>query len=58
MEFHWHRKEQWDLECWPIICLHVRTANAWTRWFCLWRWGIQVGNWYWPRPTWPKAKAR
>ena len=22
-----HRKEQWDLKCWPLLCVHWRTPN-------------------------------
>lgn len=43
-QFNIHRKEQWDLECFPIICIHRRTPNRSARVFCLWRWGLQVGN--------------
>jgi hypothetical protein len=39
-----HRKEQWDLDCWPLICAHWNTPNRSRRVFCLWRWGIQVGR--------------
>jgi hypothetical protein len=37
-----HRKEQWDLDCWPLVCIHWKVPNRTTRIFCLWRWGIQV----------------
>lgn len=37
-----HRKEQFDLRCWPWLCVHWRTANRSMRIFCVWRWGIQV----------------
>ncbi len=37
-----HRLEQWDLGCWPWLCIHWRTANRSTRIFCVWRWGIQI----------------
>jgi hypothetical protein len=41
-----HRKEQWDLDCWPFICIHWRYdyGNGSRRIFCLWRWGIQIGG--------------
>jgi hypothetical protein len=41
---HVHRKEQWDLDCWPLVCVHWRYdgGNGNKRIFCLWRWGIQV----------------
>lgn len=41
-----HRKEQWDLNCWPIVCVHQRYdhGNGSRRIFCLWLWGIQIGN--------------
>ena len=35
-----HRKEQWDLDCWPLLCAHWRSRRV----FCLWRWGFQVGR--------------
>ena len=37
-----HRLEQWDLDCWPIVCIHWHRPGRSTRVFCLWRWGIQV----------------
>jgi hypothetical protein len=42
-----HRKEQWDLDCWPWLCVHWRYANGSRRVFCLWSGGIQVGTWLW-----------
>lgn len=39
-----HRLEQWDLECWPFVCVHLRTPNRSRRIFCLWRWGVQIGS--------------
>lgn len=39
-----HRKEQWDLDCWPLLCVHWTTPNRSRRILCLWRWGIQVGS--------------
>lgn len=39
-----HRQEQWDLDCWPLLCIHWQTPNRSRRVFCLWRWGIQIGN--------------
>lgn len=42
-----HRKEQWDLECSPFVCVHAHRTNSSTRVFCLWRDGIQIGGWYW-----------
>ncbi len=39
---HFHRKEQYDLECWPILAIHVRTPNQSTRWFCLWKDGLYL----------------
>lgn len=41
-----HRKEQWDLDCVPWICVHRRTPNSSTRVFCVWRGGIQIGSLY------------
>jgi hypothetical protein len=42
-----HRREQWDLECWPWIAAHWKydRGNGSRRVFCLWRGGIQIGNW-------------
>lgn len=39
-----HRLEQWDLDCWPFVCVHWRQPNRCRRIFCLWRWGVQIGN--------------
>ena len=39
-----HREEQFDLKCKPIICINRKTANSSTRIFCLWFWGIEIGN--------------
>jgi hypothetical protein len=41
-----HRKEQWDLQCVPLVCVHWRTLNSSTRIFCVWRYGIQITP-YW-----------
>lgn len=38
-----HRKEQWDLDCVPLVCVHRRTPNSSTRVFCVWWLGIQIG---------------
>ena len=40
-----HRQEQWDLDCWPIVCIHwfYDHDNGCRRVFCLWRWGIRIG---------------
>jgi len=35
-----HRREQYDLDCWPIICIHRNRPDQCTRLFCLWFWGI------------------
>ena len=35
-----HRKEQWDLECWPIVCVHKEAPGESKRVFCLWVWGM------------------
>ncbi len=40
--FHIHRLEQWDLDCWPLVCVHWKRPNRSTRIFCVWRWGIQI----------------
>lgn len=41
-----HRLEQWDLDCWPLACVHWRYdhGNGCRRVFCLWLWGIQIGG--------------
>lgn len=39
-----HRKEQYDLNCWPIICLHWREPGHSKRLFCLYFWGVQIGK--------------
>jgi hypothetical protein len=44
-----HRKEQYDLECKPLVCVHLTEPNRSRRLFCLWRWGVQVGRWLWSR---------
>jgi hypothetical protein len=46
-----HRKEQWDLGCWPWLCVHQRydQGNGCRRIFCVWGGGIQIGPW---RRTW------
>jgi hypothetical protein len=52
MKIKLHRKEQWDLKCWPWLCVHVayntrtHTYRS-TRVFCLWSGGIQIGSWLW-----------
>jgi hypothetical protein len=45
MRIRIHRKEQWDLDCMPWVCAHRETRNSSTRIFCLWRGGIEIGNW-------------
>lgn len=44
-----HRKEQWDYNCWPIVCIHRRSPNVSQRIFCLWVGGLQIGKKLW---TW------
>lgn len=44
-----HRMEQWDLGCWPWVCIHWHYPNGARRVFCLWPGGVQVGEWYWLR---------
>lgn len=49
-----HRKEQWDLQCWPWLCVHRDKTDddgTWsnTRLFCVWKGGLQVGRKVW---TW------
>lgn len=43
-ELSFHRKEQYDLNVQPWVCIHARTANASQRVFCLWSGGVQVGR--------------
>ena len=52
-----HRKEQYDLACWPWLCVHreyVRPngCKGCSRVFCLWEGGLQVGSrlWRWGTP--------
>lgn len=33
-----HRKEQWDLKCWPWLCVHVERVK-----------GLQIGSRLWVR---------
>jgi hypothetical protein len=40
-----HRKEQWDLNVYPIVCIHREIPNRSTRIFCIWKYGIQIGSW-------------
>ncbi len=42
--YWFHRKEQWDLKCNPILCIHEHVPNRSTRIFCIWFWGIQLGR--------------
>ncbi len=42
-----HRREQWDLNCWPLLCVHWKSPRVSSRIFCLWTGGIQVGKWRW-----------
>jgi hypothetical protein len=37
-----HRNEQYDLPCYPIICVHWMRPNRSTRVLCVWRWGLQI----------------
>jgi hypothetical protein len=41
-----HRKEQYDLDCFPWLCIHWHGENYSKRIFCIWSGGIQIGNWY------------
>lgn len=47
-----HRMEQWDYNCIPILCVHFERPGSSTRIFCLWKWGIQIGKFrvFKPRP--------
>lgn len=47
MKINIHQKEQYDLGCFPLACVHVERTDSSTRVFCLWSGGIQVGPWYW-----------
>lgn len=54
MKLQFHRKEQWDLGCWPLLCVRRNGTNRAgnyesSRVFCLWLWGIQIGSWLWCR---------
>ena len=41
--FSIHRKEQWDLGCKPLVCVHKKDACSSERIFCLWISGVQIG---------------
>ena len=41
MKLKIHRKEQWDLECWPLLCIHAQTKTLNARLFCVWLWGVE-----------------
>jgi len=55
MKLKLHRKEQWDLNCKPLLCLHIHRTDESVRVFCLWSHGLQIGNayflWRWGRVT-------
>lgn len=38
-----HRREQWDLDCDPWLCVHWRRPDSSMRVFCVWRWGLDLG---------------
>lgn len=38
-----HRREQYDLDCKPWVCVHLVRANSTTRLLCLWRRGLDLG---------------
>jgi len=54
MSLSFHRKEQWDLGCHPLLCIHLRTVNASTRIFCLWDGGVAFRRTVW---RWKRAHA-
>jgi len=39
-----HRKEQWDLECWPWLVIAWTTPDRYRRIACLWRGGVELGS--------------
>jgi hypothetical protein len=44
-ELRFHRREQWDLECEPWLCVHLASPGEFsTRIFCVWWLGVQVGS--------------
>lgn len=43
--WRFHRKEQWDLGCFPWLAIHAHTPNRSMRVFCIWAGGIEAGNW-------------
>lgn len=49
--FWFHRKEQWDLGCWPWLAIHqyYNRGNGSRRVFCIWRHGLVIGDrsWKW-----------
>lgn len=46
-----HRKEQWDLDCWPWLCAHWNGPNYSQRVFCIWPGGLYLFGkvWRWRR---------
>lgn len=52
MRLRFHRLEQWDLDCWPLICIHLETRYACTRLFCVWLWGISCIDWRGLKQLW------
>lgn len=38
-----HRSEQWDLGCLPWLVVGLFSPNVSSRWFCVWKWGLEVG---------------
>ncbi len=49
-----HRKEQWDIGCHPLVCVHRQNENGSERVFCLWLWGVEVSG----ERRWVKRSSR
>ena len=43
--WRFHRKEQWDLGCFPWLTIHAHTPNRSKRVFAIWGAGIEIGDW-------------
>jgi hypothetical protein len=41
-----HRREQWDLHCFPWLCVHLKSKQSSTRIFCIWNGGLNIGKLY------------
>lgn len=44
MSIRIHRKHQDDLDCTPIVAVHLETGGTCRRVFCLWGKGVQIAG--------------